>query len=113
MAKGTDENRGDIRSMAEVKGRKYWCDMLRALAILFVVGTHAMPAGTMAKIVYNQFVGSIMIPLFFAISGYIFPGNDCSWKRFCLSLLKKIIVPTIFLSFVWINLLKIPFAGVG
>ncbi len=76
------------------KERKVWIDVLRALAILFVVYGHR--AGTMD---YFLFTSPIKMPLFFALSGYLFnmrKGNDAAFLK---NLFWSVVVPWICLGF--------------
>ena len=76
------------------KERKVWIDVLRAFAILFVVYGHR--AGTMN---YFLFTSPIKMPLFFALSGYLFnmrQGNDAAFLK---NLFWSVVVPWICLGF--------------
>ena len=60
--------------------RKHWVDALRALAILLVVLGHQLKDMTE----YFIFTSPIKMPLFFAISGYLFNtrgGNDVEFFK--------------------------------
>jgi len=90
--------------------RKYWVDCLRAFAMLVVVVVHAS-SGLPHWDKYNVFLGPVMLPLFFAISGYLFnPCEGNQWK-FYKKLFLKIIVPWFALSLIWLHALLIPFKG--
>ena len=55
--------------------RLAWIDVLRALAIILVVFGHQVGG----EIVFFLFTSPVKMPLFFAISGYVFSmrgGND-------------------------------------
>ena len=96
--------------MVESK-RKVWVDELRAMAIFFVVFVHLIEWNDNSKFIYNLIVGPIMLPLFFAISGYVFNDKDGKQKYFFKSLLKGIVIPGLFLSLIWLDALLIPFKG--
>ena len=83
--------------MAQSLRRKPWLDWLRGFAMLLVIWGHV------AKTEHLFFVitGPFKMPLFFAITGYVFNGK--STKHFFENLWLKIIVPWIILSLVWIK----------
>ena len=56
----------------EIKSRKDWIDALRALAIILVVLGHQLRG--VAE--YFIFTSPIKMPLFFAISGYLFKARN-------------------------------------
>ena len=69
--------------------RKHWLDALRAMAILFVVmGHQAHWWGN-----FFTFTTPIKIPLFFAISGYLFNPRGGDSKSFFLNLFRKLVFP--------------------
>lgn len=83
--------------MPEAAGkRKNWIDVLRALAILFVIYGHLLEK-TEHSYIYFVFTSPIKIPLFFAISGYLFKENT-DIKTFAGKLLKGLIIPWLALS---------------
>ena len=69
--------------------RKPWIDALRALAIIMVVLGHQVKG----EYIYFLFTSPVKMPLFFAISGYVFnlrEGNSCLfWKNWFY----RIIIP--------------------
>ena len=69
--------------------RKPWVDALRAIAIIFVVMGHQAPWWDS----FFTYTTPIKIPLFFALSGYLFnsKGGDC--KEYFLNLLRKLVFP--------------------
>ena len=91
--------------------RKLWLDGLRALAIIFVVIVHTIQSHENLMFFYNVFVGPIMIPLFFAISGYLFNDRNGKQSIFYKKLLNSIIIPGLFLSLVWVKAIFIPIKG--
>lgn len=78
--------------------RKEWLDALRGLAIILVVLLHNMPAGD-EKNIYIILTGPIKLPLFFAISGYVFNHRDGHQGKFFLNLFRKIFLPSLVLFF--------------
>lgn len=78
--------------------RKAWIDGLRALAIILVVFGHQMKGVTE----YFIFTSPVKMPLFFAISGYLFKMRDGDTNSFFIHLFKKLIIP-------WFCLALIPF----
>ena len=90
--------------------RKNWLDVLRGIAIIFVVILHST-----SKLAHHDkycvFVGPIMLPLFFAISGYLFNIRNGSSLKFYKNLLIKLVVPWFALSLIWVRAILIPFKG--
>lgn len=76
--------------------RKDWLDVLRALAMLFVMFGHLYK-----KYEFFLFTSPIKIPLFFAVSGYLLYGKAESTKIFFQRLFRRIILPWLILSFVF------------
>lgn len=74
--------------------RKPWIDALRALAILFVMYGHMVQGET----AFFVFTSPIKIPLFFALTGYLFKDPEGSIKAFLGKLLRTLVVPWLFLS---------------
>lgn len=82
--------------MIEMKsGRKPWIDVLRALAMLFVLYGHMIPENT----TFFIFTSPIKIPLFFAITGYLFKDRDGDIKIFFQKLLRTLVIPYLALAF--------------
>lgn len=89
------------------KIRLEWVDVLRALAILFVVYGHRVPT-----VWFSAFFNPIKMPLFFALSGYLFhikPGGDIVYFK---KTLKSLIIPWLFLGLVPL-LLSLPLMGLN
>lgn len=86
--------------------RKPWLDALRGLAILMVVYGHCVRDLTN----YFVFSSPVKMPLFFAITGYVFVVKE--WGPFFTQLFKKVLVPWFFLGLVPV-LFFIPFNGFG
>lgn len=81
--------------MAQVTpSRKPWIDALRALAMLFVMYGHMVQGQT----AFFVFTSPIKIPLFFALTGYLFKDPEGSVKAFLGKLLRTLVVPWLFLS---------------
>lgn len=88
------------------KTRKAWIDALRALAILLVVYGHRA-----RSVPYLAFANPIKMPLFFALSGYLFRIREGGDRAFFKKLFFSLIVPWICLGLIPL-LLAIPFKGV-
>lgn len=96
------------------KPRILWIDLLRALAAIFVVVVHAIPSNTgELALILRTIISPIMIPLFFAISGYLFNIKDGNPINLFKRLLNGLIVPTVFLSFIWLKVVLIPSRGIS
>lgn len=82
-----------------VKKRKLWIDALRAIAMIFVIIWH-ISSGVQGQWIYNLFTSPIMIPLFFAISGYLF--NDCGGHQipFIQKIGKYLVLPWLSLALI-------------
>jgi len=87
-----------------------WIDALRAIAMFFVVCVHSC-YGQRGWWIYNVFIGPLMLPLFFAISGYLFNHREGNQAKFFKGMLLKLIIPWFVLSFNWLRLLLIPVKG--
>lgn len=79
------------------KRRIEWIDALRAVAMLIVMMWH-ISADCQNQWVYSLCTAPVMIPLFFAITGYIF--NDCNGdqKEFICKISKYLILPWLALA---------------
>ena len=73
--------------------RKPWLDALRALAMIFVVYGHMYNGSNE----YFVFTSAVKIPLFFAVSGYLFSAKH-SYADFFKKLFFRLLVPYFFLS---------------
>lgn len=69
--------------------RKTWLDALRAMAIVFVVMGHQAQWWD----VFFTFTTPIKIPLFFAISGYLFSTKEGNTKVFFINMFRKLVFP--------------------
>jgi len=78
----------DHAAQAKVQ-RKPWVDVLRALAIFLVMYGHLADPGTG----YYVFTSPIKIPLFFAISGYVFNARNGDTSAFFKKLLLSLVIP--------------------
>lgn len=89
--------------------RKSWVDALRGLAILLVVYGHCIKWMPLYWIFTNPF----KMPLFFAITGYVFNmGSIVSWGKFLKQLFRKVFVPWMFLG-LSPAVIMLPFKGFG
>lgn len=91
--------------------RKLWVDTLRGLAIFFVIFGHALSDEAPNSILYYVVTSPIKIPLFFAITGYLFRDRDGNYAIFYKNVLLKLVVPWFFLSLIWMKLLIVPLKG--
>lgn len=71
------------------KERKAWIDALRALAIIMVILGHQVKG----EYGYFLFTSPVKMPLFFAISGYVFNMRDGNSRLFWKNWFYKIIIP--------------------
>lgn len=89
------------------KKRKQWLDILRCLAIILVVFGHQVQwFGA-----YFAYTSPIKIPLFFAISGYLFNPRDLDTKRFIAAIFKKLVFPYLALAIIS-SVASIPITGI-
>ena len=72
-----------------IKTRKEWVDLLRAIAMILVVYGHRVADWTE----YFVFTSPIKIPLFFAITGYVFNGANGNFKAFINKLCRSLVIP--------------------
>lgn len=73
-----------------------WLDALKATALIFVIFGHILLEGSAFFVITSP----VKVPLFFAVSGYLFSIKDGKFKPFLLRLLKTRAVPWFVLSFV-------------
>lgn len=73
--------------------RKDWVDCLRALAMILVVMGHASYRIVPDRYLFFLFTSPVKMPLFFAISGYVFSMKNGDVKSFWKSWFLRIIVP--------------------
>ena len=91
-----------------IKDRKEWIDALRAMAMIFVVFGHQAQWCD----VFFLYTTPIKIPLFFAISGYLFNDRSGAFKVFFLRWFHRLIIP--FFCLVTIPALVLSFhTGIG
>lgn len=75
--------------MAGTDERKIWVDALRAVAILMVIYGHCLHGDESLF----AFTNPVKMPLFFAISGYLFSIKGKSFISFSNSLFKRVVIP--------------------
>lgn len=103
------------------KARKNWLDAARALAMLFVifghVGNELFANNVSADTVYLpllKIINPIKVPLFFAVSGYLFSDKNNDVKYFFCKVLKSRLIPYAFWgSFMGIIAFLMDFARSG
>ncbi len=78
-----------------------WIDALKATALIFVVFGHILLKGSTFFVITSP----VKIPLFFAVSGYLFSIKSGKFKLFILRLLKTRAVPWFVLSFVVVKVI--------
>lgn len=74
--------------------RKEWIDALRAIAMIFVLMWHYI--GKANPIM--PYITPLMIPLFFAITGYVFNDSRTNQLEFFKNIFYKLIIPWIILT---------------
>lgn len=72
--------------------------------MLIVIFWHSMIYKVPGWQIYSVFTAPVMIPLFFFISGYLFNKEDLDFKTFIGNIIKRIVVPWLFLSLKWVYL---------
>ena len=77
--------------------RKLWIDSLRGIALLLVIYGHCIPSWKDFFIITSP----VKMPLFFAISGYLFNPRNGDVKKFFKNLFFKLFVPWIILGMIW------------
>lgn len=83
------------------KKRIEWIDALKAVALIFVIFGHILLKGSTFFVITSP----VKIPLFFAVSGYLFSIKNGKFKPFLLRLLKTRAVPWFVLSFVSVKVI--------
>lgn len=76
-----------------MKKRKNWIDILRALAMFFVVLGHLLPGKTL----YHVITAPIKMPLFYILTGYLIEDKK-NIKDFVFNLLFRLLIPWVLLS---------------
>ncbi len=79
------------------RGRLQWIDFLRGLAMLFVIWGHIAPD----ERIFMLGTGPVKIPLFFAITGYLFNDRDGDVRRFAQVTFRRLVIPWLILSLFW------------
>lgn len=78
-----------------------WLDALKATALIFVVFGHILLEGSAFFVITSP----VKIPLFFAVSGYLFSIKNGKFKPFLLRLLRTRALPWFVLSFVTVKVI--------
>lgn len=86
-------------NLVEKKDRKLWLDALRGIAMLFVVYGHCVSGWTE----YFVFTSPIKMPLFFAISGYLFKPRGGNQGEFYRIIFLKLVIPWFVLGMIPYN----------
>lgn len=94
--------------MNNTKERKKWVDVLRAIAMILVVYGHRSSGWTE----YFVFTSPIKIPLFFAVTGYVFNDANGNFTVFIKKLWRTIIVPWLVIACLP-YLMASPIKGIG
>ncbi len=87
---------------SKYSGRLDWIDALRAFAIVLVVLGHCMPD----NIIFHLLANPVKMPVFFIISGFVFKDKERSFVDIVNYLLRRLIIPWLFLSLVWVYAIK-------
>lgn len=82
--------------------RKTWIDVLRGLAMLFVLYGHL--AASWSE--FFVFTSPVKIPLFFAITGYVFNSQNGDIKKFFNNIFIKLCIPWLILSLLPLKIIK-------
>lgn len=91
------EEKRPLKSISEEESRYIW--ILKCVAIFFVVCAHLYPvsensgtANTIASEILH-YMGSMGVPVFYIISGYLFAGNKKDFKSFWKGKIKSLFIP--------------------
>lgn len=80
----------------QLTSRKPWVDAIRAIAMIFVVYGHTVPDFHGFFI----FTSPVKIPLFFAITGYLFVDEKCDTKSFLRKWLNNLVLPYFIIAYI-------------
>lgn len=84
----------------DVVKRKTWVDCIRALAMVLVVFGHASYKLVSDRYLFFLFTSPIKMPLFFAISGYVFSQKNGNTVLFFKNWFRRLIIPWFCLALV-------------
>ena len=84
-----------------------WIDALRAFAMILVVWGHIQAK---QNATFFLLTSPVKIPLFFAITGFVFNDHDLQWRHFLKKTFFRIVIPWFVFSLVW---LKMGYAAVN
>ena len=98
----------DAAHALQSPARKSWLDGLRAIAMLLVIIGH-MVSGVKP---YFLFTSPVKIPLFFAISGYVFNENRKSVAQFFVNLFWHLVLPWMAWAVIGV-VIMLPFNGLS
>lgn len=93
--------------MTDAKPRKPWLDLLRGLALLMVIYGHQVGG----RYGYFLLTSPVKIPLFFAITGYVFNESRAP-RDFVATLIRRLVVPWLGLGLL-LSACRIPVEGLS
>lgn len=78
-----------------------WVDALRALAMILVIWGHIHAK---QNTTFFLLTSPVKIPLFFAITGFVFNDRDLRWGHFLRKTFFRIVIPWFIFSLVWLKM---------